>query len=244
MRWPKDLLIKSGADVVIILFFVTPALNLKEKKKSYSWYNSKNALSFCMFWCRCTSRKIRKDSCPLRVLSSSHNNPSPLVLYNRAALFPCSTVALTLGQHPKIGNRPVCSGRVSLFQRNSLLKVRPKTAVCFQWSCSSTSAPQPSFAWLYTVYHVYTCEGSRVCAEASVCVGQQVIVEARLYSVSLITDGRLWSLRGLSLSLASFLKPFIKTSPHHPAWCPSSPRSHTEKTHSSACFTCHCGLHM
>lgn len=169
MRWPKDLLIKSGADVVIILFFVTPALNLKEKKKSYSWYNSKNALSFCMFWCRCTSRKIRKDSCPLRVLSSSHNNPGPLVLYNRAALFPCSTVALTLGQHPKIGNRPVCSGRVSLFQRNSLLKVRPKTAVCFQWSCSSTSAPQPSFAWLYTVYHVCTCEGSRVCAEASVC---------------------------------------------------------------------------
>lgn len=124
-----------------------------------------------MFWCRCSSRTNLKVSCPLWVLSSSHNNPSSLVLYNRAALFPCSTVALTLGQHPKIGNRPVCSGRVSLFQRNSLLKARPKTAVCFQWSCSTAiiCLAVCSIFCTYVWRLISVCRGQCVCGPAGYC---------------------------------------------------------------------------
>lgn len=68
------------------------------------------------------------------------------------SLQPC---CFNSGSAPKLGNGPVCSGRVGMFQRNSDQNV----AACFQSDCSATSGPQPSLAYtgLYTVYCACMC---------------------------------------------------------------------------------------
>lgn len=99
------------------------------------------------------------------------------MLYNRDALFVLQQCCFNSGSAPKIGNGPVCSGRVSMLQRNLVQVQERNSAVCFQCNCSSTSGPQTSAISVHTL----TCKQYvvHVCAQVIVCVLRSECVWAR-----------------------------------------------------------------
>lgn len=121
-----------------------------------------------------------------------------LMLYNRGA-----QCCFNSGSAPKLGAGAVCSGRVGMFQRNS----DQNTAAWSQCNCSSAirSTSRP----VHTAFR------------AQVCVGQEVIVRADLYSgfpdyrwEPLILAGPFIA-RGLLLR-ALLLRPTHVAQPHLP----------------------------
>lgn len=101
------------------------------------------------------NRKVGRSASGLEKCSTS------LGLCNNPALLLCSRVALTPGQHPKLGPAPVCSGRLSAFRRSS------DQNGCSWRKCSSASG-------------LFTAK-AHASARPGACVARQVVGDTRFY---------------------------------------------------------------
>lgn len=105
---------------------------------------------------------------------------SSVGLCNSPALLLCSSVALTPGQHLKLGPGPVCSGRVYAFQRSS------DRNGCSWRNRSPASGPRPSSAHA----GLFTVKRTHLLGLAHVWPGRLWYTHAFI-RILLITDGRL-----------------------------------------------------
>lgn len=139
------------------------------------------------------------------------------MLCNRGALFLCSSVALTLGQHLKLATGLFIVA-ASLFQWNFIQVQDQNFAVCFGLMSvprKTNAHPDPP-AMVAVMPKLKPCMYvlRLLCSSWGRCVCGPALYKLVFYSVSQITDGRLWSLPGLSLLLALLSKSLLLRQTH------------------------------